>query len=50
MKAGSKDFAVKVRISGVQLQELKRYVGLMAETFGLDRKIDNYMGTRPISL
>jgi hypothetical protein len=37
-------------ISGDELRELKRHTGSMAEAFGLDRKIENYKGTRPITL
>jgi hypothetical protein len=37
-------------ITGDDLRELKRYTGAMAEAFGLDRKIDNYKGSRPITL
>src|SRR5438309_7671060 len=40
----------KVLISGDELRELKRHTGAMAEAFGLDRKIENYKGTRPITL
>jgi hypothetical protein len=39
-----------MRISGEELRELKRHVGMMAEAFGLDRKIDQYAGTRPLTL
>lgn len=49
MKAGKNDVAVKCKISGTQLEELQRHTWQMCEAFGLDRKIDNYKGTRPIS-
>src|SRR2546423_11190862 len=40
----------RLRISGQELRELQRHTGAMAEAFGLDRKIENYKGTRPITL
>jgi hypothetical protein len=40
----------RLRISGDELSELKRHTWAMAEAFGLDRKIENYKGTRPITL
>jgi len=39
-----------LRISGDELRELKRHVCMMAEAFGLDRKIDRYSGVRPLTL
>jgi len=50
MKAGPRDHRHKLRICGDELRELKRHVGMMAEAFGLDRKIDNYAGIRPLTL
>lgn len=50
MKPGSRDHRHKLLISGDELRELKRHTGDMAEAFGLDRKIENYQGTRPITL
>jgi hypothetical protein len=50
MKPGPRDHRHKLRISGDELQELKRHVGLMAEAYGLDRKIAKYTGTRPTTL
>ncbi|MGC8625646.1 MAG: hypothetical protein ACP5VQ_10350 [Phycisphaerae bacterium] len=32
------------------MQELKKLTWSMAEAFGLDRKIEKYAGTRPITL
>ena len=49
MKPGKNDIPVKVKISGVQLDELKKHTWKMIEAFGLDTKIDNYKGIRPIS-
>ena len=37
-------------IAGLELQELQRYTWMMAESFGLDRRIENYRGIRPIGL
>ena len=50
MKPGKNDIPVKVKISGRQLTELQKHTWQMCEAFGLDRKIENYRGTRPISL
>ena len=50
MKPGSGDIRHKVLITGDELRELKRHTGSMVEAFGLDRKIDAYQGTRPITL
>ena len=50
MKPGKYDRRVRVKISGLQLSELQEHTGAMCEAFGLDRKIESYKGTRPISL
>ena len=50
MKPGSRDHRHRLLIGGDELRELKRHTGSMAEAFGLDRKIENYKGTRPITL
>jgi hypothetical protein len=50
MKPGSRDIRHKLLITGDELQELKRHTYSMAEAFGLDRKIESYKGTRPITL
>jgi hypothetical protein len=50
MKPGSKDVKVKLLISGLELEELQRYTWMMAESFGLDRRIGNYQGRRTIGL
>jgi hypothetical protein len=50
MKPEKNDIPIKVTISGKQLEELQKYTVDMCEAFGLDRKIENYKGTRPISL
>lgn len=48
MKPGSKDKKIKILISGIELSELQRHTPLMTEAFGLDCRIDNYQGKRPI--
>src|SRR5271163_3718031 len=50
MKPGSADIRHKILITGDELRELKRHTGSMAEAFGLDRKIEKYKGTRPLTL
>ena len=49
MKPGKNDIPIKRKISGRQLVELQKHTWQMCEAFGLDRKIENYKGTRPIS-
>ena len=49
MKPVSRDHRHRLLISGDELRELKRHTGAMAEAFGLDRKIENYKGSRPIT-
>ena len=50
MKPGSKDIKTNILISGDELTELKRHTWLMDEAFGLDSRIENYKGTKPIGL
>jgi hypothetical protein len=50
MKLGKKDIPIKIKICGTKLYELQKYTYQMCEAFGLDRKIENYKGTRPITL
>ena len=50
MKPGSKDKRVSLLIAGDELTELKRLTWLMSESFGLDTRIENYYGKRPIGL
>lgn len=50
MKPGSKDIKLNILITGEELTQLQRLTYQMAEAFGLDRRIDNYRGTRPIGL
>ncbi len=49
MKPGKNDIPIKRKISGRQLEELQKHAWQMCEAFGLDRKVENYKGTRPIS-
>jgi hypothetical protein len=37
-------------ITGMELDELQRFDWMVAEAFGLDRRIANYQGVRPIGL
>jgi hypothetical protein len=50
MRPGRRDIRHKVLITGEELRELKRHTGSMAEAFGLDRKIEAYHGSRPLTL
>ena len=50
IKPGSKDRKASILITGLELDELQRFVWMMAESFGLDRRIANYQGVRPIGL
>jgi hypothetical protein len=49
MKIGKKDIPIKVKISGLQLEELQKHSCQMVEAFGLDTKVANYKGIKPIS-
>lgn len=49
MKPGSKDIKVNMLITGRELKELQRHIGAMCEAFGLDRRIKEYKGKKPIS-
>ena len=50
MKIGKYDRKIPVLITGLELDELQRHTWMMAESFGLDRRIENYQGKRPIGL
>jgi hypothetical protein len=50
MKPLPGDHRHRLLITGHELRELQRHTGAMAEAFGLDRKIESYKGTRPITL
>ncbi|NEV65134.1 hypothetical protein [Thiorhodococcus minor] len=49
MKPRKNDIPIKVKISGIQLEELQRHSWHMIEAFGLDTRVENYKGIRPIS-
>jgi len=49
MKPGRRDIPIKIRISERRLVELQKHTWKMIEAYGLDTKIDNYKGVRPIS-
>jgi hypothetical protein len=44
------DHRHRLLIGGDELRELKRHTGAMAEAFGLDRTIESYKGSRPLTL
>ena len=50
MKPGRHDVRHQVLIAGAELRELQRHTALMAESFGLDRRVEEYRGTRPLGL
>ena len=50
MKPLPGDYRHKLLIAGDELRELEKHTHSMAEAFGLDRKIEKYQGTRPITL
>jgi hypothetical protein len=50
VKPGSRDRPLRLLISGDELSELKRHTWMMAEAYGLDRRIERYAGTRPLGL
>jgi hypothetical protein len=50
MKPASGERKRYILINGLELDELHRFDWLMAESYGLDRRIANYKGTRPIGL
>lgn len=50
MKIGKNNRKISILITGLELDELQRHVWMMAESFGLDRRVENYQGKRPIGL
>ncbi|EFI35760.1 hypothetical protein Dthio_PD3190 [Desulfonatronospira thiodismutans ASO3-1] len=50
IKPGKHDIKLNILISGKELEELQRHTHCMAEAFGLDRRIENYKGKRPLGL
>jgi len=50
MKIPKNEIPAKIKISGIQLEELQKQSFQITEAFGLDRKIENYEGTGSITL
>jgi hypothetical protein len=50
MKSGLRDIKVQILITCQELEELQKHTWAMAESFGFGRRIDQYMGKRPIGL
>jgi hypothetical protein len=50
MKPGRKDIKLSILITGRELEALKELTWNMAEAYGLDMRIVDYKGTRPIGL
>jgi hypothetical protein len=48
VRPGSRERKYRILIAGRELEELKKFTGDMAEAFGLDRRIEEYRGKRPI--
>ncbi|MEA3358938.1 MAG: hypothetical protein U9R17_05975 [Thermodesulfobacteriota bacterium] len=48
IKPGSRDIKVSMLITGEELDELQKHTWSMVEAFGLDRRIEQYKGKRPI--
>ena len=44
VKPGSKDRKAIILITGLELDELQCFTDSMAESFGLDRRMENYQG------
>lgn len=50
MKPGKHDIRHRILISGAELKELKRHTASMAESYGLDGRIERYKGKRALGL
>ena len=50
MRPGRHDIRLSFLIAGEELGQLKRLTWMMADAFGLDRRIEAYRGVRPIAL
>ncbi len=50
MKPGKNDRHHDILITGIELKELKRHTARMAESYGLDGRIERYKGKRPLGL
>jgi len=48
MKPGPRDRKVSVLIAGEELRQLHRHTYMMAESFGLDRRIDRYASVQSV--
>jgi hypothetical protein len=48
LKPRPKDKKLYILITGEELSELQRHTWQMAEAFGLDQRIEEYRGKRPI--
>jgi len=48
VKPGKYDKKYSILITGLELEELKRFTWQMVEAFGLDRRIEQYQGKRPL--
>ncbi len=48
IKPGSRDIKVNILITGEELDELQKHTWSMVEAFGLDRRIEQYKGKKPI--
>ena len=49
MKPGKGDVAIQRKILGRQLEELQKHTWMMCEAYGLDKRVENYKGKRPMS-
>lgn len=50
LKPGKRDIKVNILIAGGELEELQKHTWSMAESFGLDGRIENYKGKKPMGL
>ncbi len=50
MKPTQKDIRISILITGQELEALKELTRNMAEAYGLDNRIENYNGLKPIGL
>ena len=50
MKPGKYDKKLEILITGLELQELKKWTDDLPKSYSLDRRIEKYAGVRPIGL
>ena len=50
IKPGKRDYKSIILITGQELESLQEITYMMSECFGLDNRIANYKGKRPIGL